>query len=119
MKSGERLGVVMADLWWACTSVRVERAPMEVAQAAEGTRHTQESFTFPSEVAWRRGSDASLTALLGASAVLVSAPKPSRTEGKALVFQRFRGNPRWPCRGRMLARGFPFSKTLSWAFLVV
>ena len=66
MNSGEPLGVVMTDLWWACTSVRVERAPMGVAQAAEGTRHPQKSFTFLSQLALGRGRDASLAALLGA-----------------------------------------------------
>ena len=73
---------------------------MGVAQAAEGTRRPQESFTFPSHVALRRGSDASLTALLGVSAVLVSARNPSRTSRKALFFHFLRGHLRSPSGGQ-------------------
>ena len=43
-----------------------ERAPRGFAQAAEGTRHPQKSFTFPSQLALGRGRDGSLAALLGA-----------------------------------------------------
>ena len=56
-------------------------------------------FTFSSLPRWHWQVD------WGAGAVLVSGPNPSRNEGKAMFFHLLRGDPRSPCRGRMLARG--------------